>query len=86
MIRIRNSEIEDILDYYELYGHITNLYLYYDYENNEAYLRFNNNGKALCYLNDFIDGLELDMSNISAREIVFNELTTIIFENERKDK
>ena len=86
MIKIRNSEIEDILDYYELYGHITNLYLYYDYDKNEAYLRFNNNGKALCYLNDFISNLELNMSNISDREIAFNEITNIIFDNERKDK
>lgn len=82
MIMIRNSEIENILDQYELYGHIAKLYLYYDYDNNEAYLRFNNNGKALCYLNDFISNLELNMSNISDREIAFNEITNIIFDNE----
>lgn len=86
MIKIRNSEIEEILDFYELYGHGVKLYLYYDYVNNEAYLRYNNNGKALCYLNDFIDGLELDISDKANREILLNELTTIIFENERKDK
>ena len=86
MIRIRNSEIEDILNHYEMYGHLMKMYLYYDYENNKAYLRFNNNGKALCYLNDFIDGLELDVSNISDREIVFNELIDIIFKNEKERK
>ena len=86
MIKIRNSEIEHILNYYESYGNIVKLYLYYDYENNEAYLRSNDNGKALCYLNEFIEGLELDISDIANREIVINELTTIIFENERTDK
>ena len=54
MIKIRNSEIESILDYYELYSNIMKLYLYYDYYNNECYLRFNDNGKALCCLNEFL--------------------------------
>ena len=80
MVMIRNSEIENILDYYELYGHIMNLYLYYDYDNNEAYLRFNN-GKALCYLNDLIGCWNM---TIEDREYFSKTITDIIFENERR--
>lgn len=82
MIKIRNSEIENILDYYEKYGHIITMYLYYDYENNEAYLRFNNNGRALCCLNDVINTRYMTIKNRydSSRKIV-----DIIFDNERID-
>lgn len=66
MIKIRNSEIDNIID---LCGDDTKLYLYYDYENNEVYLRSTNNGKALCCLNDVIDNVKLDISNIADREI-----------------
>lgn len=83
MIKIRNSEIEDILDYYEMYGHIITMYLYYDYENNEAYLRFNNNGKALCCLNDVIKTRSMIIKN---RYDSSSKIIDIIFDNERKDK
>lgn len=81
MVMIRNSEIENILDHYELYGHIMNLYLYYDYNNNEAYLRLNNNGKALCCLNDLIGCWNM---TIEDREYFSKTITDIIFENERR--
>ena len=83
MIKIRNSEIESILDYYELYGNVVKLYLYYDYVNNEAYLRFNDNGKALCCLNDVIGE---SCMTIKDRYDFSSKITDIIFENERKDK
>lgn len=81
MLIIRNSEIEDILAYYELYGHLIKMYLYYDYNNNEAYLRFNDNGCALCCLNDVIDLCSLSMQD---KDDFFDKIVDIIFENERK--
>lgn len=83
MIKIRNSEIESILDFYELYGHGVTLYLYYDYVNNEAYLRFNDNGESLCCLNDILGNCCM---TIKDRYDFFDKITDIIFENERKDK
>ena len=80
MVLIRNSEIEDILDYYEMYGHLMKMYLYYDYKNNEAYLRFNDNGHALCCLNDVIG--QCCMS-IKDRYYYSEKIVDIIFDNER---
>ena len=80
MVIVKNSEIENILDCYESYGNIMKLYLYYDYENDEAYLRFNDNGKALCCLNDVMckyDGSIKDRYNFSSK------IVDIIFDNER---
>ena len=83
MIKIRNREIEYLLDFYELYGYILNLYLYYDYDNDEIYLRFNNdNGKALCCLNDFIGKSSM---TIKDRNYLSEKIVDLIFENERKE-
>lgn len=82
MVLVRNNDIEDILDYYELYGHLMNLYLYYDYTNNEPYLRFNNDdGKALCCLNDIIGNCCM---SIKDRYDFSSKIVDIIFDNERR--
>ena len=82
MVLVRNNDIEDILDYYELYGNIMKLYLYYDYVNDEAYLRFNDNGKALCCLNDIIDSYD---GSIKDRYDFSSKIVDIIFDNERRN-
>lgn len=82
MVLIRNSEIEDILDYYEMYGHLMKMYLYYDYKNNEAYLRFNDNGHALCCLNHIIGICSMTLEN---RKYFSDAIADIIFDNERSE-
>ena len=81
MVLVKNSEIEDILDYYELYGYRMKLYLYYDYSNNEAYVGFNDNGKALCCLNDIIGNCCM---SIKDRYDFSSKIVDIIFDNERR--
>lgn len=81
MVMIQNSEIEAILDYYELYGQFTKMYLYYDYKNNEVHLGCKDNGSALCCLNDVIGNCCM---SIKDRNDFFSKIIDIIFENERR--
>ena len=81
MIKIKNSEIESIIDYYIIYYKLGYLYLNFDYKNNKAYVSEAPLTDTIVCLNDIIDG---DNFNIFTKRYVFEKLIDIIFENKRK--
>lgn len=83
MIKIRNSEIESIIDYYIMYYKFNYLYLNFDYKDNKAYISKEKLTDSIACLNDIIDE---DNFNIFTRKVIFEKLIDIIFENERRDK
>ena len=83
MIKIRNNEIESIIDYYIMYYKFNYLYLNFDYKDNKAYISEEPLTDSIACLNNIIDGVNF---NIFTRKLIFEELIDIIFENERKDK